>query len=170
MTSTFVPRQRALLWPSNAFKLALVCGLILLTLGATDANTRFDRLGHKMMCQCGCNQVLLECNHVGCTVSETMRGELTSMINRGDNDDLILENFVQKYGPVVLAAPTKTGFNRVAWIMPYLVLVLGLALCAFLVRAWKRRRPALAAPAVALPADPRVLDDYRKRVHEETEI
>ena len=26
---------------------------------------------------------------------------------------------------IVMAAPTKSGFNRVAWIMPYFVLVLG---------------------------------------------
>jgi cytochrome c-type biogenesis protein CcmH len=122
------------------------------------------------MCQCGCNQVLLECNHVGCTVSDRMRGELSAMINRGDNNDTILQNFVQKYGPVVLAAPTTTGFNRVAWIMPYLVLVLGLGVCAFIVRAWKHRRPALAAPAVAMPIDGSELSEYRRRVHQETEI
>ena len=26
---------------------------------------RFNKLGHSMMCTCGCGQVLLECNHVG---------------------------------------------------------------------------------------------------------
>ena len=78
------------------------------------------------MCVCGCNQVLLECNHVGCTYSDRMRDELAAEFDRGDSDDLVLQAFVQKYGPTVLAAPTTTGFNRVAWIMPYLALVLGL--------------------------------------------
>lgn len=154
----------------RASYVALVFVALAFLTGASDANTRFDSLGHKLMCQCGCNQVLLECNHVGCTVSERMRGELTAMIDRGDSNKQILANFVQKYGPVVLAAPTTTGFNRVAWIMPYLVLVLGLALCVFIVRTWKRRRPALAAPAVAMPADSSELNEYRRRVHEETEI
>lgn len=149
---------------------SLVFVALALLLGATDANTRFDSLGHKLMCECGCNQVLLECNHVGCTVSDRMRGELSGMIERGDNNDLILQNFVQKYGNVVLAAPTTTGFNRVAWIMPYLVLVLGLGLCVFVVRAWKHRRPALAAPAVAIPINSSELTEYRKRVQEETEV
>jgi cytochrome c-type biogenesis protein CcmH/NrfF len=154
----------------RASYLALVFVAIALLTGATDANARFDSLGHKLMCQCGCNQVLLECNHVGCTVSERMRRELMAMIDHGDSNKQILANFVQKYGPVVLAAPTTTGFNRVAWIMPYLVLVLGLGLCAFIVRTWKRRRPALAAPTVAMPADSSELNEYRRRVHEETEI
>lgn len=154
----------------RALRVALVFAALALLLGATDANTRFDSLGHKLMCQCGCNQVLLECNHVGCTVSDRMRGELSGMIDRGDSNDTILKNFVQKYGPVVLAAPTATGFNRVAWIMPYLVLVLGLGLCAFVAHAWKRRRPTLAAPAVPSPIDGSELSEYRKRVHQETEI
>jgi cytochrome c-type biogenesis protein CcmH len=143
---------------------------VLIATGATDANTRFDRLGHRMMCQCGCNQVLLECNHVGCTVSERMRTELAAAINNGGSDDKILKGFVEKYGTVVLAAPTTTGFNRVAWIMPYFALVLGLGLCVFFVRAWKNRRPALAASSVSAPLDRRDLDDYRQRVHQETEL
>ena len=33
-------------------------------------------LGHKLMCKCGCNQILLECNHVGCSYSTKMRDQL----------------------------------------------------------------------------------------------
>ena len=32
-----------------------------------------------------------------------------------------MQAFVQKYGNTVLSAPTGTGFNRVAWIMPFAV-------------------------------------------------
>ena len=154
----------------QSLQLAAVLIAIAVTLGATDANSRFDSLGHKLMCQCGCNQVLLECNHVGCTVSERMRGELTAMINKGDSDQTILNNFVQKYGSIVLAAPTDSGFNRVAWIMPYLALVLGFGACVLVVRTWKNRRPAVAAPAGSPQFASEEIDEYRKRVHRETEI
>ena len=60
----------------------------------TDQDARFQTLGHKVMCVCGCNQVLLECNHVGCTYSDRMRGELASYVDRGDSDDLTLQAFV----------------------------------------------------------------------------
>jgi cytochrome c-type biogenesis protein CcmH len=121
------------------------------------------------MCKCGCNQVLLECNHVGCTYSERMRNELTAGLQRGDNDDLVLEAFVQKYGPTVLAAPTTTGFNRIAWIMPFAALGGGILLTIAIVRAWKHRPafPAVVAPANVSSA---TLDGLRHRVHEETEI
>jgi cytochrome c-type biogenesis protein CcmH/NrfF len=151
-------------------QLALLVLVVIFAVGATDANIRFDKLGHAMMCQCGCSQVLLECNHVGCTTSDRMRAEMTAALTNGDSDDRILKQFVEKYGSVVLAAPTTTGFNRVAWIMPYFALAFGMALCAFFVRAWKHRRPALAAPAVSAPVDPRQLDSYRERVHQETEL
>ena len=87
-------------------------------MGAGD-DPRFDKLGHKMMCACGCRQILLECNHVGCSYSDRMRDELQTALTRGDSDDLVLQAFVQKYGPTVLAAPPATGFNLVAWVMPF---------------------------------------------------
>ena len=115
-------------------------GVALLGLmGAGDQSSRVNDLGHRMMCVCGCNQILLECNHVGCTYSDRMRAELVAAVDRGDNDDLTLQGFVQKYGTTVMAAPTKTGFNRVAWVMPYLVLVLGLGAVVLIVGVWKGR-------------------------------
>ena len=45
----------------------------------------------------------------------------------------------------MIAAPTATGFNRVAWIMPFAVLALGIAFAVHVVRSWKNRpAPALA--------------------------
>ncbi len=148
-------------------QMALIAALALLLLGAGD-DSRFNTLGHKLMCKCGCNQVLLECNHVGCEYSERMRGELTAALQRGDNDDLILQGFVQKYGATVLAAPTTTGFNLVAWIVPFVVLAIGTALAVWVVRLWKRRlQPAPAAAGSVAAAE---LDALRQRAREETQI
>ena len=150
------------------FSVILVIAIaVVLFLGAGDDAGRFDKLGHKLMCRCGCNQVLLECNHVGCEYSERMRGELQEAMLRGDNDDLIMQGFVQKYGPTVLAAPGTTGFNVVAWIMPFAALSAGLLLVIFVVRAWNRRRGA--APVVST-LSPAALDSFRQRAREETEI
>ena len=143
---------------------------IVLFMGAGDSvESRFNTLGHKLMCACGCNQVLLECNHVGCTYSDRMRDELTAGLQRRDNDSLILQGFVQKYGTTVLAAPATTGFGRVAWVMPFVALAGGILLTSVIVRAWKHR-PATAA--VSMPADmsSAQLDRLRQRVHEETEL
>jgi cytochrome c-type biogenesis protein CcmH len=160
MTGLFLRRSIQL------FFLALA---VFALLGAGDQSARVNDLGHRMMCVCGCNQILLECNHVGCAYSERMRAELIAAVDRGDNDDLTLQGFVQKYGTTVMAAPTKTGFNRVAWIMPYLVLVLGLATVTLIVRAWRSRPLVLPVGAVAAIHGAE-LDHFRNQARKDTEI
>jgi cytochrome c-type biogenesis protein CcmH len=148
-------------------QLLLIALLAIAFLGAGD-DARFNKLGHGLMCMCGCGQVLLECNHVGCTYSERMRNELTAGIERGDSDSLVLQSFVQKYGNTVLAAPTTTGFNRVAWIMPFAVFAGALALTILLVRMWKSR--AVAHPVPPPNLDAAQLDDLRKKARQETDF
>jgi cytochrome c-type biogenesis protein CcmH/NrfF len=136
-------------------------------LGAAPNDVRFDKLGHKLMCRCGCNQILLECNHVGCSYSQKMRDELMAALEGPDSDDLVLQRFVQEYGAVVLAAPTATGFNRVAWITPFAALALGIFAVVWVVRRWKSGPPA---PAAAPPGAPVELESFRERARRETEL
>ncbi len=148
-------------------QLALIAVMAITFMGA-DVDARFNKLGHQMMCMCGCNQVLLECNHVGCAYSERMRNELTAGLERGDNDSLILQSFVQKYGNTVLSAPTSSGFNVIAWIMPFAVFALATAVAVWLVRAWKARPVAQTVASPNLAAEE--LDALRKKAREETEF
>src|SRR5579859_633671 len=131
--------------PRRALQCALLSLAVFLFSGASDPSTRFNEIGHRMMCICGCNQILLECNHVGCPDSDSMRNELMVAVTRGDSDSLVEQSFVQKYGPTVLAAPMTTGFDRTAWIVPFVALGLGLLTVVLVVRAWKNR----PAPAIA---------------------
>jgi cytochrome c-type biogenesis protein CcmH/NrfF len=149
--------------------LAFVIALSALTLtGAGDSpDARFSKMGHGLMCMCGCGQVLIECNHVGCSYSERMLGELKDGIARGDSDSLILQGFTQKYGNTVLSAPTTTGFNRIAWIMPFVVLTLGTIAVVTVVRTWNRRTVHTPVPP---PAKNEGLDEFRERARRDTEL
>jgi cytochrome c-type biogenesis protein CcmH len=153
-------------------KLRLIAILFLGTivlLGAGDDSTRIERLGHEMMCVCGaCNQYLLECNHVGCAYSSRMRQELTANVSSGKSDSSILQFFIEKYGATVLAAPTKTGFDRVAWVIPYIALLMGIAIVVIAARVLKRR--FASAPLPSTPLSSSELDRLRERVRKETEI
>jgi cytochrome c-type biogenesis protein CcmH/NrfF len=128
---------------------------------------RYTKLGHALMCECGCGQILLECNHVGCTVSDKMAKQLRSMIDKGQSDDQIKDAFVQEYGVIVLAAPTNKGFDRVAWIMPFVVFGLGMLAVVYVVKIWKSRQ---AAAAVIANAAPEEMDEMKRRAREETEV
>jgi cytochrome c-type biogenesis protein CcmH len=137
--------------------------------GAGDPATRFKEIGHQLMCICSCGQILLECNHVGCPSSDGMRNELMVALTRGDSDSLVQQAFVQKYGPTVLAAPTTTGFDRTAWIVPFAALAMGLSIVVLVIRAWKNR----AAPAIAdglRPVRGIELDRFREEARKETDL
>ena len=138
--------------------------------GAGDPASRFNELGHQLMCICGCHQILLECNHVGCPDSDGMRNELMAGLTRGDSDSLVEQAFVQKYGPTVLAAPPTTGFvNRTAWIVPFVALLLGLIAVGTVVRAWKNR----PAPAIAdglRPVSGAERDQFLEQARKETDL
>src|SRR6202050_1111629 len=115
----------------------LLCLAVFTLLGAGDPTTRFNEIGHQMMCVCGCKQILLECNHVGCPDSDGMRNEAMAAVSGADSDSLVEQSFVQKYGPTVLAAPTMQGFDRAAYIIPFVALALGLSIVVLIIRAWK---------------------------------
>jgi cytochrome c-type biogenesis protein CcmH len=147
----------------------LLSASVFALLGAGDPATRFSEIGHRMMCICGCNQILLECNHVGCPASDGMRNELTVAVNRGDSDSLVEQSFVQKYGPTVLAAPSNKGFDSAAYITPFVVLVLGIGLIALVIRAW-RKRPAPAIAGGLKPMRGAEFEQFRRQADKETEL
>jgi cytochrome c-type biogenesis protein CcmH len=152
----------------RALQIAVVFLAATFLLGADSPETHVNTLGHQMMCMCGCGQILAECNHVGCTYSSRQLAEVREMVLRGDNDANIKDAMVQKYGTTVLAAPTTSGFNIVAWIMPFAIFVLALAVVVLVVRAWKHRSAPSTAPATT--TNDHSLDSYRELARKETEL
>ena len=150
---------------SRILRVLAVVLVAVLTMGAADTATRYNELGHKMMCACGCGQILIECNHLGCPDSGPMLDELRAALASGAGDNAILAAFEDKYGPTILAAPMFTKFNMLAWIVPPVLLLLGIAGTVVLVRRWRIR----AAPA---PAQPRTVEfqAMRERIRRETQL
>jgi len=146
-------------------QLGLVVLLVIFTMGSADTAVRYNDLGHKMMCVCGCGQILIECNHLGCPDSDRELAELRAAISHGDSDTTILEAFQTKYGPTVLAAPMLTKFNLIAWLVPPIVLLLGIGATFALVRKWKLRTVEMP-PASPVHGFDRIRDQIRK----ETEL
>ena len=148
---------------------ALLCAITLL--GASDPEHQYQKQGHEMICTCGCNQILLECNHVGCPVSPVMIGELRDQIARGGPENLVFNWFAAKYGATVLAAPMRGGFDNIAWITPLAVFFFATAGVAFLIHVWKLRPAAAAAaiPGGPIPAGSRIDEATRARIRQETQ-
>ena len=156
-----VPRLSFFIRSAQALALAVA---VCFTLGATDASSRFNDLGHRLMCTCGCSQLLGECNHVGCPESGRMRDELSAAIGGGSTPDKeILANFATKYGATVLAAPTMHGFDLVAWIAPFAVFAAAMLGTILLVRHWSLGKTQFATG----PSSPEI-DALRDKIRRET--
>jgi cytochrome c-type biogenesis protein CcmH len=148
---------------------ALLAVAVCFSVGATDASSRYNDLSHRMMCSCSCNQMLGECNHVGCPASPGMLKELRAGIEAGKTDQEILDSFVAQYGATVLAAPTTKGFDLVAWIAPFAVFAAALLGTILLVKRWSGLSigKSQAEAAVVSTKDPADLE-RRERIRRET--
>jgi cytochrome c-type biogenesis protein CcmH/NrfF len=102
-------------------------------------------VGVHLMCMCGCGQILTQCNHINCPSSGPMLKELDQIVQKGESDDLIIQDFVQKYGQKVLSEPPSTGFNSLAWYIPIIAFTLGLGIVIVLIRIWRERDVARLA-------------------------
>lgn len=172
------------LFSSRFLQAILIACLAVTVLGAGDtAEKRFERVGHNMMCACGCGQILLECNHVGCPDSERMRHELQAQVagngntagggsagggfGSGGSDKQILDWFVAKYGATVLAAPLRGGFDDVAWITPIALFLLAIVGTTVIIRVWKSRTQQ-RAPLKIKGMTTASTDELRERIRRET--
>jgi len=160
-------RFRAIKFWTRAVEVSALAVAICFSMGATDASARFNDLGHRLMCTCGCAQMLGECNHVGCPESGRMRDELTAAIAAGEGDQQILDGFAAKYGATVLAAPTTRGFDLVAWIGPIAVFAAALVGTILLIRRWgawngDAQRAAAAGAAATDPEERERVERIRR--------
>ncbi len=102
-----------------------------------------------IICMCGTcgRQLLSECT---CGTAHNMRLELSGLVSTGMDRDQIFDYYIEKYGSQEpLAAPIDEGFNRLAWLFPYLVGFSGVLLASGVAVRWSRQRPAFASAGQA---------------------
>jgi cytochrome c-type biogenesis protein CcmH/NrfF len=96
--------------------------------------------------------------------------ELHQQVVSGASDKAILAVFAAKYGPTVLAAPIRGGFDDVAWIMPFGIFVAAIAGTFLIVWIWKRRQVVALEPTPNIPANINPHETaLRERIRRETE-
>jgi cytochrome c-type biogenesis protein CcmF len=122
------------------------------------------RLQGEIICMCGgCKSPLNDCPMLNCHMREPEKAELHGLVEAGKTRDEIVAAFIRKYGGQdVLGAPLDKGFNRMAWLFPYLIgagSAIGMAIVA--VRLARRDTPS-AEPGDTPDADTKLderLDD-----------
>src|SRR5262249_57550212 len=122
------------------------------------ARTPFEKqMQHEIVCTCGAcgHQNLAECRKDNCSTSHQMRSELAAMIDQGKNHDEIIQAFMAEYGgEEMLGAPIDKGFNRLAWLIPYLVGAASAVAVGFAAGEWTKKAPPQPATPAALRSAP----------------
>jgi len=98
------------------------------------------KMRDEIACTCGgcAHEPLSKCI---CGQAAAMRDDLKSDIDAGKSHDQIIEEWIRKYdGEQFLSMPRDRGFNRVAWIFPYLLGGVGVFGVAFVARRWSHRK------------------------------
>jgi cytochrome c-type biogenesis protein CcmF len=118
------------------------------------ARTPFEaKMQHEIVCTCGCGHITIaECRKDPCATSHELRGEVAALIDQGKGHDEIIQAVIAKHSEEVLGAPIDKGFNRLAWLFPYLVGATGAIIIGLTAMKWTRR-PELATPQAPMDAD-----------------
>ena len=92
---------------------------------------------------------------------------ISQRIAAGDTRSEIKRKLVAQYGPQILAAPPRHGFNLLAWVLPLAGLLGAAGVIALLAWSWSRNREEPAAlPPQALNGRP-LEPDLERRLDEE---
>lgn len=112
-----------------------------------------QQLESDIMCMCGCRAPMNNCPMgPSCHGLQEQNAKLDTYLGQGMTRSQVLAAFVSDYGgQFVLTAPIDRGFNRLAWLLPYLIGVVGAALSG--VVAWRWTRRDASADTVRAPED-----------------
>lgn len=95
--------------------------------------------------------------------ADAERAYILMLIHRGETKAQIERQLVAQYGPSVLGKPAAHGFSLLLYVIPPVLVAIGVATLAFTLPRWRRRaaaRGAAISPALALrPGEARRLDD-----------
>jgi cytochrome c-type biogenesis protein CcmH len=127
----------------------------------------------QILCMCGTcvNETLHACT---CGTAAQEREKVAAAIAAGNTPDQLIQAYVERYGPEILAVPPRTGLNLIGWLVPFIAAGLGIVFLTWILRGWRKNSmlsPAAAAAAAvaggdAVPADPEERR-YRERVEKD---
>ena len=134
-----------LLWPAYAAAQSGQTGGQ--TVAPADRSALHRELESDIMCTCGCGAPMGSCQmRPNCAHYDQQAGRLNAFLAEGKDYDEVRESFAAEFGSqAILAAPIDRGFNRLAWLVPYLAAFLALIGVVVAARRWSTH----AVPAAA---------------------
>ena len=128
---------------TRAFVLALAAALALAApvALASEQSPTLAELERELVCPT-CDTTLSMSN---APIADRMRADIRERIAAGQTKSEIKAALVEQFGEAVLAAPPRSGFNLLAWLLPLGGIAAAALAVTLLARRWLRARPAGAA-------------------------
>ncbi len=109
------------------------------------------------------------CENVPLDVCETQacvqwRDLIRQKLAAGEKPEQVIAYFRATYGDRVLQSPPREGFTGLVWILPFVGLIIGVAILVVVLRRMAAQPAAAKAEIAAAPA---ALDEYRERLERE---
>lgn len=144
------------------FALALALGV-----PAASASERHPSLGElegELMCPTCKGETLAESS---APAANRIREFIRARIRAGDTKSQIKDRLVAQFGSGILAAPTRHGFDLLAWLLPLLGAIGGALVIGLLARRWARAREPAASGAPERNGRPPLGPELEQRLDEE---
>lgn len=74
-------------------------------------------------------------------LARQMRAIIRDKLAQGESREAIIRYFVERYGEGVMMAPPPRGLGLLAWLVPGVALLAGLAIVGLVLRSWLRGAP-----------------------------
>jgi cytochrome c-type biogenesis protein CcmH len=129
-------------------RLVLVALLLVFATGAAPRASLPD-IEDEVMCV-ECNTAL---NVSTSTVADQERAFIRSQIALGKDKRQVKAALVAEYGPGVLADPPSSGFDLAAWLVPIVLVLIGIGGVVVAARRWRRQATPAAAAGEPLPEE-----------------
>jgi cytochrome c-type biogenesis protein CcmH len=103
-------------------------------------------------------------------MAKQMRAIVREQLQAGKSPEQIKDFFVSKYGELVLLKPKTTGISALLWILPYVVLVLGVITALWFVRSWAKNKKAAQGTSGQAPMQKQVPSDLLRAAVERPDL
>ncbi len=105
------------------------------------------RVGEKLACLCGvCNNSVSTCTMLGCHYSAPGREKIVAMQKAGSDDKTIIDFFVKREGIRALSSPPAEGFSLLSWVMPFVMILMGLTAIGWWIQRSRKPIPMPELP------------------------
>ncbi len=96
---------------------------------------RAYQLASEIMCPVCDGQTIDQSN---AQIATDMRLKVRELVDSGNTNAEVREYFVLRYGQEILAAPERTGFNLIAYIVPIFIVIISVGVALLAIRNMRR--------------------------------